>query len=145
MIFADSSAVVKIYSEEPGSAEMRTLPLLVVSAICRVEVTSAIWKKATHGDLEEIEAQQLIRDFQADLRSVRPEATDLIAIPVTNVLLRSAAALVPIHNLKALDAIQLSSALAAREADTSCDTFACYDRTLARAAASHGFRIYSPS
>jgi predicted nucleic acid-binding protein len=145
MIFADTSAVLKLYVDEPGSAEMRNLNLLVVSALSQVEGTSAIWRKTEIGELDELKAQHLIRRFQADLRSELIDRTNLVAVPVTKELLNSAAALVPIHGLKSLDAIQLASANAAREADPYLDTFACYDKSLARAAASHGFGTHSPS
>jgi predicted nucleic acid-binding protein len=145
MIFADTSAVLKLYVDEPGSAEMRNLNLLVVSALSQVEGTSAIWRKTRICELDEMKAQHLIRRFQADLRSELVDRTNLVAVPVTKELLNSAAALVPIHGLKSPDAIQLASANAVREADPDLDTFACYDKSLARAAASHGFSTHSPS
>jgi len=47
------------------------------------------------------------------------------------------------HALRALDALQLASALAARRADPSCATFACLDLRLRAAAAGAGF-VVSP-
>jgi len=132
VIFADTSAVMKLYLEEEGSAEMREFPVLIVSAMCRVEGTSAIWKKLRLGDLDASESEQLIRRFQFDLMPESTGATNLVALPLTGELLRTAAMLVPVHDLTALDAIQLSRALAAREAEPACSSFACYDRTLAR-------------
>ncbi len=39
--FVDSSALVKLYADEPGHREIRALAVLVVSALARVEVPSA--------------------------------------------------------------------------------------------------------
>ena len=145
MIYADTSAVLKLYVDEAGSDEMRSLNLVVVSALSEVEGTSAIWRKTRIGDLEELQAHHLIRRFRTDLRSDLFDRTNLVAVPVTSNLLSLATELVPVHGLKSLDAIQLASAKAAREAEPDLDTFACYDRNLGRAAASQGFRVHSPS
>ena len=145
MIFADSSAIAKLYVDEAGSSHMRKFAVLLVSALCRVETTSAIWRKARSGEINESEAEQLVRDFRADLRSKRTDGPELIALPVSTKLLNSAARLVTIHDLRSLDAVQLATALAAREVDPQCDAFACYDERLARVAALHGFTIHSPS
>lgn len=45
-VFADSSALVKRYADEPGSDALRALLLLVVSAPAKVEVPAALWRKA---------------------------------------------------------------------------------------------------
>ena len=119
--------------------------MMLVSALCRVEIASAIWRKAQQGEIDETEAEQLIRDFQADLRSNRPDGPELLSMAVTTELLRSAARLVPIHDLRSLDAIQLASAIAARDLDPVCGTFACFDKPLSRAAAAHGFQLISSS
>ena len=50
-VFADSSALVKRYADEPGADEVRALPLLVVCALARVEVPAALWRKVRTGQL----------------------------------------------------------------------------------------------
>lgn len=54
--FADSSAVVKLYAEEPGADLVRDLPLLVVSQAARVEVPAALWRKHRMGELPAADA-----------------------------------------------------------------------------------------
>ena len=60
-------------------------------------------------------------------------------------LLSKASELVPVHGLRTLDAIQLASALVARELDPDCAGFACFDARLRRAAAVHGFQLIPSS
>jgi len=43
--FLDSSALVKRYADEPGADLVRSLSPCVVSAIARVEVPAALWRK----------------------------------------------------------------------------------------------------
>ena len=48
-VFADSSALVKLYADEPGHEPVRALSRLVVSQLARVEVPSAIWRSSVSG------------------------------------------------------------------------------------------------
>ena len=61
------------------------------------------------------------------------------AVTLTQAILDDAAHLCAVHGLRAYDAVQLSSALAARRADPSCATFAVVDGTLRSAASAEGF------
>lgn len=56
-------------------------------------------------------------------------------------MLETAAQVSATHALRAYDAVQLASALAAREADPGCTEFACYDADLRAAAARSGFSL----
>lgn len=62
-------------------------------------------------------------------------------VGLTDGILGSAARLVAAYPLRACDAMQLASALAAREADPSLIEFACFDGTLGDAARAEGFRV----
>lgn len=55
---------------------------------------------------------------------------------------KRAAELSGIHGLRAYDAVQLASALATREVDERCATFAAFDRDLTLAATSEGFEAF---
>lgn len=58
---------------------------------------------------------------------------------MTPTVLHVAAELVAVDGLRAYAGVQLASALAAREADRSCDTFVAFDEALRQAAARRGF------
>lgn len=49
-VFADSSAVVKLYADGAGADEVRALTFpLYVSALARAEVPAVLWKKHRTG------------------------------------------------------------------------------------------------
>lgn len=144
--FADSSTLVKIYADEEGAVEARSLDLVIVSAVSRVEVPSALWRKCSDGTLSELSADLLTREFLADLSGTPGGNFQLmVAVPVTAEILDSAGKLVRTHRLRSLDAIQLASALRAREGDARCQTFSTYDRQLGRAALLEGFTPFPSS
>ena len=120
---------------------MRRLRPLVVSALARVEVPSALWRKHRLGLLEAADAQLLVDAFEADLAGGTRGAARLLAVQLPLRLLERAAKLSAVHGLRALDAVQLASACAAREADARCAAFACFDQALRRAAAAEGFEL----
>ncbi len=65
-VFADSSALVKLYADEAGAGEVRALTAVAVSQLCRVEVPAALWRKQRLGELDVADAQVLSAEFEAD-------------------------------------------------------------------------------
>jgi uncharacterized protein len=129
--------VVKLYADEPEAAVMRGLGALVVSGLARVEVPAALWRKHRLGDLSVPQTSELVAQFEEDWF----EARRFGIVSVTERLLESAAAALARYPLRAYDAVQLASALVARGAYPTLERFACFDRTLAAAAAAEGFEI----
>ncbi len=145
-VFADSSTLVKLYADEEGAVEARSLELVAVSAVSRVEVPSALWRKCRDGILNELSADLLTREFLADLSGMPGGNFKLIvAIPLTAETLDSAARLARVHGLRSVDAIQLASAIRAREGDPRCQTFSTFDQQLGSAALVEGFAPFPPS
>lgn len=138
--FVDSSALVKLYADEPGADAIRRLTPMVVSCLVRVEVPAAIWRKHRNRELSAADATVLTAEFEADYFGVGRGARFFVTGIVAAVL-DDAAALVAARGLRAYDGIQLASARAARAADPSCGVFACTDRALRNAAAAEGFAI----
>lgn len=114
--------------------------MLVVSLLARVEVPSAIRRKQRVGDLTEEDADALIADFEADWYQ-DDDASRFVVIDLTADLVEVAADLTGDYALKAYDAIQLASAIEARDTDDDIDTFACYDASLRRAAQAEDFDL----
>jgi predicted nucleic acid-binding protein len=112
-----------------------------VSVLARVEVPAALWRKNRVGALEAGDVQVLIGAFEADLFGDFDRRPCLVAVAITPAILDSAARLTGVHGLRAFDAIQLATACAAHAADPGCDTFACFDAALGRAAAAEGFAL----
>lgn len=118
---------------------MRAHDVYVVSAIARVEVPAALWRKQRLGEVAAETCALLVRAFAADLAS-GGASTRLLAVALTAAVLEDAARLTAVHPLRAYDAVQLACARAARAADPAITTFACFDAGLASAAIADRFR-----
>jgi uncharacterized protein len=134
--FADSSALVKLYANEDRSDDVRDLAgPLYVSALARVEVTAALWRKNRSGELSRAAAQTLAAEFAADFHGVVSEPPRFLpvapVVPLPDLTDR--------YGLRAYDATQLASAVAVRRIDNTCRVFACFDKGLSSAADSEGF------
>lgn len=141
--FADSSALVKLYVPEADHHRLRSIRgRICTSALARVEISSAIWRKVRAKDLDPYQGSVLQRQVDADWSS---RSTRFAAIAVSTPVLSRAARLVAGHDLRALDAVQLASAVLARSADPEIDTFATFDVRLAGAASIEGFRLLAIS
>jgi predicted nucleic acid-binding protein len=136
---------VKLYADEPDHAVVRGLAAVVVSALARVEVPAALWRKQRLGQLSPEDAGLLALAFEADFHGSGAEAPRFAAVAITTPILDAAAELVAVHPLRAYDAVQLACALAARAADPECGDFACFDGRLRHAAAGRGFRVLPSS
>lgn len=139
-VFADSSALVKLYADEPGHAVIRAIGILVVSCLARVEVPAAIWGKHRRRELEAEHADVLVAAFEADYLG-DDGSPRFVTVGIVPDLLEDAARLAGTHGLRAYDAVQLASARAVRAVDAACDGFACTDRSLRAAAARERFRL----
>lgn len=120
---------------------MRAIDALAINAIAAVEVPAALWRKQRMGELSAQDARTLVDAFEADLHGADGGPPRLAAVAVTAQIVEGAAALVAVHPLRAYDAVQLASALAAREAEPACASFACFDDALRTAAAARGFGL----
>ncbi len=112
---------------------------IVVSALARVEVPAAIWRKHRSGELDREDALVLARTFAADYAGTRDAPARFLAVRVAGRILERAASLTGERGLRAYDAVQLASALAARRIDERCATFASFDHDLTVAVVEEGF------
>ncbi len=134
--FADSSAIVKLYSTETDSASVRSLEAMYVAQVARVEVPAALWRKNRMGELDSGDCRTLIDVFESDYFST---AGRLVPIVMDSRLLDLAAELIGHHGLRAYDGVQLASAVTIRSLDPECRFFAAFDVELLGAAAREGF------
>ncbi|TSD94470.1 type II toxin-antitoxin system VapC family toxin [Skermania sp. ID1734] len=145
IVFADSSALVKLYSDESGADAVRTWDQVIVSQLARVEVPAALWRKHRSGGLAAHEAQLLSAEFEADYFGDGEQTARFAVIAVTGQILDDAARLVAVHGLRAYDGVQLASALAAAGALPEPCEFGAFDRGLCDAAAAEGLLLASRS
>ena len=140
MRYWDASAIVPLAIAEPSSDKALDWfsqdPVLVTWAWTRVELASAVERRARHGQLSREERRSCLDRF-ADLARSWDEVVDLQSV-------RSRAlALLARHALRAADAAQLGAALLVAEDDPSSLTFVCLDEQLALAADREGLRVLS--
>ena len=139
--FADSSALVALYADEPGHGSGSALENPLVSQLARVEVPSAIWRKHRMGELSATDARTLVDAFEADYFGADDEPPRFLVVALTSAVLDDAARMTAAHGLRAYDAVQLASACAARSAGAGSPAFAAIDRALCSAAAAEGFAV----
>jgi predicted nucleic acid-binding protein len=139
--FADSSALVKLYADEPGHEQVRALPMLVISQLAQVEVPAALWRKQRAGQLTAEQVGVLLAEFEADHDGTAESPERFAVVPVSELVVEVAARLTGIHGLRGYDAVQLATAQLVKSADPDCRTFAAYDKDLRAAAVGEGFAV----
>jgi hypothetical protein len=106
--FFDSSALVKRYAQEVGTAWVQTLAArhyIFLARITHVEVIAAIERRKRTGTLTAADAAAATAGFRAHL------STEYAMIDISRLLLSQAADLAEMHGLRAYDAVQLAAAL----------------------------------
>lgn len=140
-VFADSSAVVKLYADEADQDVVRAVDNLVVSVLARVEVPAAFWTKSRTGELSAAAARLLTVAFEDDFYGDGRHRPRYAVVGLSDALLSDAASLCATRGLRGYDSMQLAAARAARAADSGCRTFIGFDRRLQEAASAEGFDI----
>jgi uncharacterized protein len=143
--FFDSSALVKLYVPEPGTDVVPNVddpPM--ISELTRVELPSALWRKHRLGQLSAQDASDLSTDFEADYYGEGGQPRFAV-MRISDRTVSTAARLVARADLRAGDAIQLASALVAREVGREVTAFATFDERLRNAAAVEGFTLVPPT
>jgi predicted nucleic acid-binding protein len=147
--FLDSSALVKRYVKETGTAWMRRLSRrgapndIDVASIALVEVTSAIARRKKGGTVLPARAPSMLWRFRKHL------AGRYTAIDITPTLLADAAKLATAHALRAYDAVQLAAALTVlaqgKAVGISAITLVSADKCLNDAAQAEGLAVENPN
>ena len=143
-MFADTSAIVKLYVEEVSAEVMRSITDVAISELTRVELPAALWRKHRAGELSSESAGVLSGAFEADYYRSEGDGRYTV-VRVSDAIMVTAALLVARSDLRAGDAIQLASAVLARQAEPELTTFAAFDARLRTAAAIEGFALLPPT
>jgi predicted nucleic acid-binding protein len=113
ILYLDTSALVKLYAEEPGREEVenavREARVVAVSEIGYVEARSALARKEREGSFSTDEHDEAVAQLQQDYREV------YLSRPITGDLIARAGGLARKHALRAYDAVHLATALVLRE------------------------------
>lgn len=116
----------------------------MISVLTRVEVQSAIWRKARERVLAPPAAKLLSAVAELEIAGGPGRPPIFGLCEARNGVLSLAARLPARHGLSTGDAVQLATAVIARELDPRVGAFVCFDATLARAARAEGFTVPEP-
>lgn len=147
--FFDTSALVKAYISEVGTTWVRHIldnpqHRIWIAALTKVEVVAALTRRFRAGDLTQQQLNQASSDALQD-------CADFLAVPIIIDVVDRAVALTQRHNLRAYDAIQLSTALEAQDAlltnlSPPIDfTFVSAELELNQAAQLEGMQVEDPN
>jgi predicted nucleic acid-binding protein len=136
--YLDTSALVKLYVKEAGSAAVRTAcehaEVLATSRLSYVEAHAAAARGTREGDLSQKAEAQLAEHLKRDWPRYA-------VVEVTEAVCSVAVDLVERHPLRAADALQLASALFLRESSGQPVLFLCFDERLVAAAQEEGLAV----
>jgi predicted nucleic acid-binding protein len=147
--FVDSSALVKRYVLETGTAWVRRLTrrspstIIYIARITAVEVTSAVARRRKDGTLTSRRASSILHRFRQHL------AGRYTIIEITPALADAAMRLANAHSLRAYDAVQLAAALDINQKEQDAGfapvTLISADRALNDAALAEGLAVDNPN
>jgi hypothetical protein len=145
--FLDSSALVKRYVREPGSAWLQSITDLdagnriVIVRTTWVEVLSALSRRQREGNLSPKYVSSTIKAFRHDIQ------TQYLTVEVDPALADLAGDLVMRYSLRAYDAVQLAAALELHAGlqPIALPTFLSADARLLQAAGTEGMITDNPN
>jgi uncharacterized protein len=142
--FIDSSALVKRYRREAGSAQVADIvgpaERLIVSRLTQVDVSSAIVRRGRATGLSAQELAEVLGEFERDLE----ESLEIVELNAA--VFRRAVEMTRKHALRAADAIQLACALLAQgDLPSNEITVLASDQELNAAARFEGLPILNPT
>jgi len=141
MRFWDSSAVVPLLLDEDSAERLRGLyrsdPQVAVWWATEVECVSAISRRERAGQLDSRDADEAfgrLRDLAAEWAEIAPSTA----------VRRTASRVLRVHDLRAVDALQLAAAIVACENRPETLELVTLDERLALAANREGFPVPAP-
>ena len=145
LYFFDTSALVKLYIQEPGTDRLLRLAgdqpehRIAVLAISVVEIRSALRRRQRAGDIDAEVATAILESVQSHMetRFVRQAVNDSVIDAALEMLDRYA--------LRAYDAVQLAGCLVLSAIAADSYTFVCSDRRLLEAARSEQLPVLDPA
>lgn len=145
LYFLDTSALVKLYVQEPGTD--RLLPLIndpsenrfAVLAISVVEIRSAIRRRQRAGDVDASVATAILESVQSQME------TRFIRQAVSDTVIDTALEMIDRYALRAYDAVQLAGCLVLCTVAAEPFTFVCSDHRLVEAARSEQLKVLDPA
>jgi uncharacterized protein len=145
LYYLDTSALVKLYVQEPGTQRLLGLTRssnnnrFAVLSLARVEMHSAVRRRQRDGDLDAQNAEHILARFDNHIEA------RFIRQLINEALLDLAVALLDRYTLRAYDAVQLAGCIVLRTSSGhDPPIFVCSDRRLIEAAEAEGLAAMNP-
>lgn len=142
MLYLDTSALVKLYLDEPDRKAVTTAvskeAIVATQEVAYIEAHAAFSRAEREGRLTQLELERLRSDFDGDW-------PNYLVVRVSQPLLEQAVKLVDSFSLRAYDAVHLSAAQTLARESPEPLSFACFDRRLNRAAGVLGMKLVTSS
>lgn len=137
IVYLDTSALVKLYIDEPGSVAVATCveraTAVTTARATYAEARAAFARYRREGGLTPAGLRQVVRDLDTEWGAYN-------VVEIHEPLVRRAGALAERHALRGYDAIQLAAALEVRFATADLE-FASFDGRLNHAASRERLRL----
>ncbi len=139
-LFFDTSALVKRYHEEEGSEKVDRMvddkdTYVIITSLCVIEATSAFRRKHNRGEVSEDMMNRLLSFFFEEALE------DFLILPLEESLTEHSFDLILAEDLRTLDSLQLSAALAVRQEEL---VFVSADEKLNTVAENQGLGTFNP-
>lgn len=138
ILYLDTSALVKLYVEEPRSAAVKekvsAAQIVSTSRVAYVEARAGFARKFRQRELTRKEYSQVVKGFKRDWRNY-------FIVEVSEDVVELGGELVERHPLRGFDAIHLASALLLKSRTRSTVSFSCFDEKLKKAAQAEGLVV----
>ena len=138
ILYLDTSALVKLYIDEPGSKEVKAAVeaarIVSTSRIAYVEARAGFARKFREGELTREEHDQMVKDLEEDWENY-------FIMEVSEGVVKLGGELAERHPLRGFDAIHLASSLLLRDRTRLDVSFSCFDERLKSAAQAEGLIV----
>ncbi|HXQ23205.1 MAG TPA: type II toxin-antitoxin system VapC family toxin [Candidatus Acidoferrales bacterium] len=143
--FLDSSALIKLYHQEPGTERVEEIfaassTALFISELAAVELQSALARKVRTGEITVQAEEEPVRNFEQDC------ADRFVIEPLTSAVVQQAKDLLKKHGhqraLRSLDALQVATFAIVRAREEA--VFVCADGRLCGVAKAEGSSALNP-
>lgn len=141
IVYVDSSALVKLFVDEPGSLEIKQFTIenflrgdviFVTSAVTKAEIMAALAAIRRGRHLTQRKFEKAVADFRGQWKTFHIPAVTISLIDRSGELGLN-------HKIKGCDAFQLASAL-----EVNADLFVSTDVDLNAAASENGVEVWNP-
>jgi predicted nucleic acid-binding protein len=138
ILYLDSSALIKLYIDEPGREEVKTAvrgaPVVATHVVAYAELRAALGRLNREGRLRDGPLERVKAAFEDDWKAMALVAAE-------EPIVRRAGELAEGLGLRGFDAVHLAAAESLAIHGRTGVLFACFDGRLARAAATLGFAL----